>query len=77
VMRWRSICLIWQPFLSFSGGLWRKMSRSARCRQHRTISKHWSGNSLQRMAGGWISVWCYSSHSWRSRSTLLITNYCS
>jgi hypothetical protein len=47
VMRWRSICLIWQPFLSFSGVLWRKMCRSARCRQHRTISKHGSDRPVQ------------------------------
>jgi hypothetical protein len=34
------------------------------------LCKHWSGNSPQRVAGGWISVWFCSSHSWRSHWTL-------
>jgi hypothetical protein len=43
----------------------------------RGLCKYWSGNSPQRVAGGWISVWCCLSHSWRSYWTLLMTNYCS
>jgi hypothetical protein len=43
----------------------------------RGLYKHWSGNCTQRVAGGWISVWCCSSHSWPSHWTLLTTNYCS
>jgi hypothetical protein len=31
----------------------------------RGLCKHWSGNSPQRVVGGWISVWCCLSHSWR------------
>jgi hypothetical protein len=43
----------------------------------RGLCRHWSGNSPQRVAGGLISVWCCSSHSWCLHWILLMTNYCS
>jgi hypothetical protein len=77
--------LIWHRWISSSGGLWRAMSTSltadntarAQDTDQRGLCKHWSGNSAQRMAGCWMSVWCCLSHSWRSHWTLLMTNYCS
>jgi hypothetical protein len=63
-----------------------KTSTSPRYRQHytssrhgseRPVCKHWSGNSPQVMAGGWISVWYCLSHSWCSHWNLSMINHSS
>jgi hypothetical protein len=76
--------LIWHRWFFSCGVLWRAISTSlaadntarAQDTDQRGLCKHWSGNSLQRVAGGWISVWYCLSHSWLSHLTLLMTNYC-